>query len=100
MSMTPYPTRHMTRRGFLVFGAMAFGGVLPLSGCLAGGGLVRVPVPEGAPGTFADDIRAGRHGHAKALAGNGGIYPDPRMAEYVTAVGRKLAAHTEIPSLP
>jgi predicted Zn-dependent protease len=43
--------------------------------------------------------RAGREQHPELVRGFGGVYPDRRVQDYVTRIGRTLASVTEVPGL-
>ncbi|MEM9640486.1 MAG: M48 family metalloprotease [Pseudomonadota bacterium] len=49
---------------------------------------------DAAAWTFAQ-AEAGQEGHSAVLARNGGIYPDKDLADYLTALGERLAAETD-----
>ncbi len=46
-----------------------------------------------------DELRVGAEEHPKILKGFGGAYADPELATYVTNIGRRLAARSELPDL-
>ncbi|MCB2107990.1 MAG: M48 family metalloprotease [Rhodobacteraceae bacterium] len=47
-----------------------------------------------------DDVRTGAKQYPELIAAFGGAYDTGRLQSYVTAVGRKVAAYTELPDLP
>lgn len=47
-----------------------------------------------------DDIRTGSRAYPEVIASLGGAYGNDRLASYITSLGRKIAATSELPDLP
>lgn len=87
----------LSRRHFMAAGAAACTGAL--CGCAQSPATGR-SFFAGMGGDINDDIKLGQQEHAKLVKSFGGVYEDRKLQSYVDSIGRKLAAHSEMPTLP
>ncbi len=81
------------RRGFLK-GGLAAAGLGALAACSVNPATGRYNF-----GTIEDDVSTGRNQHPEVLRAFGGAYDDPKLARYVTEIGKELVTFTEVPNL-
>lgn len=83
----------ITRRSFAA-GGLAAAGLGALSACSVNPATGRYNV-----GSINDDVSTGKSQHPQIVQAFGGVYDDPKLAAYVTGIGRDLVRHTEYPDL-
>ncbi|MDX2144357.1 MAG: M48 family metalloprotease [Rhodospirillaceae bacterium] len=91
---------HASRRTFL---SLASGTALAC-GCMTLAGCAANPATgeQGLLGlsSVTDDVRLGSSQYPELIKAFGGAYNQDRVQNYVTAIGRRVAATTELPDLP
>ncbi|GAB5470236.1 MAG: M48 family metalloprotease [Rhodospirillales bacterium] len=83
----------ISRRSFAK-GGLALAGLAGLTACSVNPATGRYNF-----GSIEDDISTGRNQHPEVLRAFGGAYNDPKLARYVTEIGRDLASQSEFPNL-